>query len=305
MTIPRGNPLKSPLRTLFVICVLLLTPMNVFAESGQKQLLIGLIPEMNVFKQMERFKPLAEYLSKKTGVKVNITILSRYGNIIERFQTEKMDGAFFGSFTGALAIQKLGVTPIARPINLDGSSTYHGYLFVRKDSGIKNVKDMRGKKMAFVEKATTAGYVFPIAYFKEHGVPDINTFFSEYYFTGSHDAAIFAVLDKKADIGAAKHSIYDRVRLADPRVDKELVILAESAKVPSNGLCVRKGLDRGLKEKLKKTLLNLDKDPEGKVVLQKFGAIKFTETTVADYKPVFDLASKAGIDIRTYDYKNE
>ncbi|RPI33256.1 MAG: phosphate/phosphite/phosphonate ABC transporter substrate-binding protein, partial [Nitrospiraceae bacterium] len=175
--------MKSLRRTLFVVCVLLLTPLTVFAESGQKQLLIGLIPEMNVFTQMERFKPLAEYLSRKTGVNVNITILSRYGNIIERFQSEKMDGAFFGSFTAALAIQKLGVDPIARPVNLDGSSTYHGYICVRKDSGIKNVKNMRGKKMAFVEKATTAGYVFPIAYLKKNGVTNIDTFFSEYYFT--------------------------------------------------------------------------------------------------------------------------
>jgi phosphonate transport system substrate-binding protein len=305
MTVYWENPMKSLLRTLFAVCVSLLIPLTVSAESGQKQILIGLIPEMNVFTQMERFKPLAEYLSQKTGVKVTITILSRYGNIIERFQSEKMDGAFFGSFTGALAIQKLGVDPIARPVNLDGSSTYHGYLFVRKDSGIKKVADMKGKKMAFVEKATTAGYIFPIAYFKKNGVTNIDTFFSEYYFTGSHDAAIYAVLDKKADIGAAKHSVYDRVRLADPRVEKDLVILAESAKVPSNALCVRKGLDKQLKEKLKKTLLAINKDPEGRVVLQKFGAIKFIETTVADYAPVFDLIKKAGIDIRTYDYKND
>lgn len=297
--------MKKMLGTIFAVLLVLLLPLAASAEAGQKEILIGLIPEMNVFKQMERFKPLAEYLTKKTGVKVNITILSRYGNIIERFQTEKMDGAFFGSFTGALAIQKLEVDPIARPINLDGSSTYHGYLFARKNSGIKNVKDMKGKKMAFVEKATTAGYIFPIAYLKENGVTNIKTFFSEYYFTGSHDAAIYAVLDKKADIGAAKHSIYDRVRLSDPRVDKDLVILAESAKVPSNGLCVRKGLDKNLKKKLQDTLLNLDKDPEGKVVLEKFGARKFIETTVADYHPVFDLANKAGIDIKIYNYKNE
>ncbi|MFZ6017256.1 MAG: PhnD/SsuA/transferrin family substrate-binding protein [Nitrospirota bacterium] len=50
-----------------------------------------------------------------------------------------------------------------------------------------------------------------------------------YYFTGSYDAAIYAVLDKKADVGAAKHSVYDRVRRNDPRVDKELLILAESS----------------------------------------------------------------------------
>lgn len=297
--------MRKYLARLIAVVSILLIPVMSFAASGQKEILIGLIPEMNVFKQQERFKPLAEYLSQKTGVKVNVTILSRYGNIIERFVSEKMDGAFFGSFTGALAIEKLGVEPICRPVNLDGSSTYHGYLFVRKDSGIKNVKDMKGKKMAFVDKATTAGYIFPVAYLKENGVPDIKKFFSEFYFTGSHDAAIYAVLDKKADIGAAKHSIYNRVRTSDPRVDKDLVILAESAKVPSNGLCVRKGLDKDIKKKLKEALLNIDKDPEGKKALAKFGALKFIETTVDDYHPVLHLTANAGIDLKKYNYRNE
>ena len=275
------------------------------AETLQKEILIGLIPEMNVFKQQERFKPLAEYLSEKTGAKVNLTILTRYGNIIDRFTSEKMDGAVFGSFTGALAIEKLGVDPIARPVNLDGSSTYHGYIFVRKDSGIKSVSDMKGKKMAFVERATTAGYIFPIAYLRQNGVQDYKTFFKESYFSGSHDAAINAVLERKADVGAAKHSIYDRVRKTDPRVDKDLVILAESAKVPSNGLCVRKGLNKTLKENLKNALLNLDKDPEGRKILEKFGALKFINTTKDDYAVVSKLAKDAGIDVRTYNYRNE
>jgi len=59
---------------------------------------------MNIFKQKQRFKLLGDYLSKKTGIPVEFTILSRYGNIIESFTSEKMDGAFFGAFTGALAI---------------------------------------------------------------------------------------------------------------------------------------------------------------------------------------------------------
>ena len=267
-------------------------------------IVIGLIPEMNVFKQMERFKYLADYLSEKVGVKIKLTVLSRYGNILEKFEEKSMDGAFLGSFTGALAISKLGLEPIARPVNLDGSATYSGYIFVRKDSGIKGIKEMKGKKMAFVDKATTAGYIFPVAYLKSQGIKDINSFFREYYFTGSHDAAVLAVLNREADVGAAKHSMYNRVRTEEPRIDKELVILAESPKVPSNGLCLRKGFDPVLKKKLKETLLNMHKDREGRDALAKFGALKFIETRSSDYEPVFRMASEAGIDMKKYHYLN-
>ncbi len=275
------------------------------ALSYGAELTIGLIPEQNVFKQVARYQPLGDYIGKKTGIKVKFTILSRYGNIIKRFVSDKMDGAFFGSFTGAMAIQKLGVEPLARPVNLDGSSTYWGYIFARKDSGIKTAADMKGKRIAFVEKATTAGYIYPMAFFKEHGIKDINTYFKEYYFAGSHDAAIYAVLDRKFDVGCAKHSMFDRVARSNPRVIKELAILAKSPQVPSNGLAVRKDLSPALKKQLKEILLSMDKDPEGIETLKHFEAIRFIPTTKEDYNPVFDIARKAGIDLKTYDYMNQ
>lgn len=278
----------------------------VFSDyAGAAELTIGLIPEQNVFKQKERYKPLGEYIEKKTGIKINFTILSRYGNIIERFTAERMDGAFFGSFTGALAIQKLGVEPIARPVNLDGTSTYRGYIFVRKDSKIGAIGQMKGKRIAFVEKATTAGYVYPMAFFKEHGINNIGTYFREHYFAGSHDAAIDAVLEGKADVGCAKHSMFDRVSRKNPRVARDLVVLAESPDVPSNGLCVKNNLDASVKAQLKKVLIGMDKDRQGKEVLKKFEAIKFIPTAKEDYGPVFDIARKAGIDIKSYKYRNE
>ena len=70
---------------------------------------IGLIPEQNIFRQKNRYEPLADYLSKKLEAKVVLKVLSRYGNIIENFVSNDLDGAFFGSFTGALAHRKLGV----------------------------------------------------------------------------------------------------------------------------------------------------------------------------------------------------
>lgn len=269
------------------------------------RVVIGLIPELNLFKQKARFTLLGEYLSRKIGVPVKFTILSRYGNILDRFEAEGLDGAFFGSFTGALAIERLGVVPLARPVNLDGTSTYHGHLFVRRDGGIRGVAEMRGRRMVFVDRATTAGYVFPLAWLRERGIPSPAGFFGEAWFSGSHDAAITAVLDGKADVGAAKHSVLDRVRREDPRVDRELAILASSPTVPSNGLCVRGELEADLREALRRALLDLDGDPEGARVLAQFGALRFIETTAADYAPVLELARKAGIDMKRYRYRNE
>ncbi|NJD57290.1 MAG: phosphate/phosphite/phosphonate ABC transporter substrate-binding protein [Nitrospirae bacterium] len=294
------------LLTIFFLSVFgILSLQPEYAHATEKKFLIGLIPEMNIFKQKQRFTSLGEYLSKRTGLDIKFTILSRYGNIIESFENEKMDAAFFGSFTGAAAVYKLGVVPIARPVNPDGASTYKGYLFVRKDSNITDIKGMKGKKMAFVEKATTAGYVFPLAYLRENGISSPNGFFREYYFAGSHDAAIDAVLNRKADVGAAKNTIYERMRKENPRLDKELVILAESQAVPSNGLCVRKNLEDSVKKKLKDTLLAMHNDPEGQAVLKQFGALKFIETSAKDYEPVHELAQKAGIDLKKYKWRNE
>jgi phosphonate transport system substrate-binding protein len=273
--------------------------------SYASELTIGLIPEQNVFKQMKRYKPLGEYIEKKSGIAINFTILSRYGNIIESFERKNLDGAFWGSFTGAMAIKKLGIQPIARPVNLDRTSSYRGYIFVHKDSVIDSVEGMRHSVIAFVDKATTAGYVFPMAFFKERGVKRINTYFKEHYFTGSHDAAIYAVLNKEAEVGCAKNTIFDMLARQDSRMNDDLVILAKSPDVPSNALCLRKEIPPEIKARIKQVLLEMDIDPEGKVVLKKFGVIKFIETTEEDYSPVFDLTSQAGIDLKNYRYEND
>jgi phosphonate transport system substrate-binding protein len=271
---------------------------------GQQELLIGLIPEQNVFRQRERYQILKKYLFDRLGITVNFTSLSRYGNLIEHFTAEKMDGAFFGSFTFALAHHQLGVEPLARPVNFDGTSTYHGYVFVRKDSGIRTAADMKGKRFAFVERATLAGYVFPLAYFKRNGISNPHAYLGESFFAGSHDAAILAVLNKEADIGAAKNTIYDQMSAENSRIERELVILAASGVVPQNCLAVRSDLDPELKDALRQALLDMDKNDEGKEALRRFGARGFIETRDDDYEYLYKLSAQVGINLKTYRHTN-
>lgn len=281
-------------------------------ESGRKnesmltgELKIGLIPEQNILVQKKRYKPLGDYIEKKTGLKINFIILPRYGNIIDNFSNLKLDGAFWGSFTGAIAIKRLSIEHLVRPVNPDGTSTYKGYIFVRKDSNIKSISDMRNKTIAFVDRATTAGYMYPIAYFKDNGIENFKSFFKEYYFTGSHDAVIHAILKGEADIGCVKNTIYDMLARKESRIKGELLVLAESSDVPSNGLGLRKDIDVMIKNRLKNLLLQMDREPDGIQVLKEFRDIKFIENNENDYKPVFEMAAKADIDLANYEYVNK
>lgn len=265
-------------------------------------ILIGLSPEQTLFTQLQRYEPLAGYLSGKLGTRIELTVLPRYGSVINGFVTQGLDGAFFGSFTYVLAHVRLNLEVLARPEKADGTSTYHGIIFVRKDSGIRGIKDMRGKRFAFVDKATTAGYLLPLYYFKNNGIKDYMFFLKEAYFTGTHEDAVYDVLNGKADIGAAKSTVFERLAAADEGVRDELVVLATSPEVPENALAVRETLESSVKEKLKAVLLAMHEDPEGRAILEKFGAARFIETTDGDYEPVFRYARKVGINLATYNY---
>ena len=303
----RKRPIAS---ILCVLCLPLLAacspkePPPPVKKPATEKLLIGLIPEQNLFKQMERYEPLGEYLSRKTGAKISFKVLSRYGNIVDSFKSSGMDGAFFGSFTYTLAHAKAGVEVLARPVALDNTSTYYGMIFVRKDSGIRTARDMKGKRFAFVDRATTAGYLLPLDYFHEHGISDYRHYLKEVYFTGTHEDAIHDVLDRKADIGAAKNTVFQRLAVEDPRILKELVVLDRSPDVPENALALRKDIDPSMRNVLKESLLTMHQDPDGKKVLERFGALKFIETTNKDYAVVLKYAEEIHLDLGTYEYMN-
>ncbi|MEW6116000.1 MAG: phosphate/phosphite/phosphonate ABC transporter substrate-binding protein [Nitrospirota bacterium] len=276
------------------------------AGAGKEYTLsIGLIPEQNIFKQMERYEPLATYIGKKAGIKVRLVTLPHYGNSIDHLASGRIDAAFLGSFVYALARAKLGVEVLARPEYVNGVSSYHGLLLVRKDSHIKSAKDMAGKRFAFVDRATTASYLLALTYFKKHGIADYRTYLREFYYAGTHEDVIYDVLNKKADIGAAKNTVYERLARADSRIANELMVVGKSASVPENGLTVRKGLDKSVKDKLKEVLLTMHYDPQGREVLKKFGAQRFIETTDADYRPVYKYARELGLNLQKCPYHNQ
>ncbi len=271
-------------------------------SAGAQELHLALVPEKNVFEQKRRYRYITEYLSKNLNTAIKIDIMSSYGKISDAFTEGSADMGFFGSFSYVLTNAKAHVEPVARPVWPDGSSTYSGYIFVRKDSAIQSVKDMRNKCLVLVDKATTAGYVFQLAYFKNHGITNLDGFFSDIYYAGSHDASAWAVYIGEADVGGGKNHIFNALAKEYPDFKHKMAVLAESPQVPSNGLAVRKDLDPTLKLHLRDLLLNLDATKEGRQVLKQFGARKFIATKDEDYDSLYKMVKDLNIDLKSYPY---
>jgi len=299
----RGNAMSyrgvfSLLMVVLLSVSLLLQDMAVPQRVAAKQprtLLIGIEPEHNIFDQVQQYKRLTEYLSERLGVEVRLTIMSRYGEVVKRFRSMHLDGAILSSYTAYLAISELGLKPIATIVDQDGKSESRGYIFVRKDSGIESVADMKGKRVVYVDPATTEGYLFAKKYFYQNGIDDPDSFFSLQYFSGSHASAFYAVLDGRADIGVAKASVYDQLVKRDGSIRQELHILAESPPVPGVTLCLKDDLDPRLLGELQKAILDMDQNVQGHKVLKQMGASRFTRASPEDFAVVSQLEEEAKV----------
>lgn len=269
--------------------------------ASTRTLNIGLPPEQNIFRQMERYRPLARHLSKQLGVTIQLKPLARYGDLVRGFELRELHGAFFGSFAFALAQRRLGVHVLARPEGLDGRSTYFGVVLVRADSGLHDIRALRGKRFAFVDRATTAGYLLPLDLFRNAGIRDYRSFLGDTYFAGTHEDAIRDVLGGTADAGAAKSTVLERMFREDPRRVAALRILGRSPDVPETALALADEVEPGLRDAVRTALLGMSEDPAGAEVLAAFGARRFVPTSVEEYEPVFRFADEVGIDLATFD----
>ncbi len=263
---------------------------------------IALLPERNVFEQKKRYQPVQEYLSAAIGRPVAFKLLDNYQVIFSEILERRVEGAFFGSMNGAIAQIQGGVEFLARPVDLSGVSTYSGVIFAKHDSGIgKDPKTWKGKRIALVNKVTTAGYLYPLSLLRASGYRgDPAAYFKQVTFTGSHDAAILAVFNGESDFGACKNTVYEEYTRLHPEIQRNLTVLANSAQVPSNGLGVRPDLDAELKRQLREALVTMNTRPDGQRALRQFQAQRFVETGATDYQPVLAMAREAGIDLAAW-----
>ena len=287
---------------------------------------VGVLPEQGLLAQQRRYEPLMDYLGQelRLPLKPKLELLPSYAAAVEAFRSGRIDAAFLGSLDFALARAQVGVEPLVRP-EKNGVSSYRGVIVARKDSGIADWRDLKGRSFGFVDKSTTAGYIFPLLYFRQHGITHPEDYLGSTVYTGSHDLVFTKVYKGELDAGAAKDLILTELAKSSPKIAEELRVLDSSPPVPNNvfvlaskrefpcfdchsssppaSLSSNPNVPRGpdaLKSTLTRAFLSLPESANGRRVLEALGADRFIETTLDDLQVVNQLLQDAGFDPGSY-----
>ena len=259
-----------------------------FAQAQQgDELKFGFTPVLSPAEMRANFEPLMTYLSDAIGRKVVLYIAKDYGDLRTQMESGQVDIGSFSPFAYVDAQRGGKIRIIAQSI-LDHAATYRGLIIARKDSGIRSIADLEGKRFAFVDPKSASGYVYPRAMLIEKGV-NPEHYFKETIFAGGHDKVITDVLDGRVDAGA----IYDGalgVAKGQGIATDGLVTLSSTDPIPHDAIAVRVGMDVALARKIQVALVDLDKSEAGRRVIAQ-STKKLTGHVVAE-DSLFDVVRR-------------
>ncbi|SKC88472.1 phosphate/phosphite/phosphonate ABC transporter substrate-binding protein [Ohtaekwangia koreensis] len=231
---------------------------------------------------------IKDFLEKETGLSIKMVIPSSYDEMVDYFGADGSCFAIMSSQSYILANKKHGAVVKLRTVRF-GHSVYYGQILTRASSGIKTIKDLQGKSIAYTDELSTSGYLYPKKMLEKNNVKP-----SKEIFAKKHDEVVKLVYEGKVDAGAAFYSppatdgtLRDaRVRIKDkyPDVEQKVITLVKTDAIPNDPIVFSKNFDPEAARKLYVALVKLASEAKGKqTLLELYGTEGFVKASDADY----------------------
>jgi phosphonate transport system substrate-binding protein len=238
----------------------------------------------------------ARVLTKLSGIPVRVTVASDYAAVIEALRNHTADLAFVHPVGYVLASREAKATIVVRNL-WHGKSSFTSRIYVRKESGLKTLEDLRGKTIAFIDPASSSGYTYPMVLLIQRGLVkdrDPKTFFREVLFAGAHDAGMRALLNGHVDALAS----FDMAReqyLTDPVERERIIYIAETPEIPEAGIAARAGLEPATFAKVREALLQIRAPAYAALLRRLYEIDGFAPAEDRDYDPVRAAVELLGV----------
>ena len=163
---------------------------------------IGLLGGENDADRLARYGGYRKLLEDTFQLPVKMVMAADYAGVIQAFAAKQVEIAYMSPAAYAAAwLESNGdVEPLVTAQEQDGSTSYHSVMYVRADSGIASLEQMKGHSLAWADPNSASGYLIPRAEFRTQGI-DPETYFSRTGFAGGHEQAVVAVLNHQYDAG--------------------------------------------------------------------------------------------------------
>ncbi|MDZ8085457.1 MAG: phosphate/phosphite/phosphonate ABC transporter substrate-binding protein [Nostoc sp. DedQUE12b] len=291
---------------------------SVSSKQNLPTLKIGMLLTQSRIEQERMIKPLKEYLEQSLGERVDtespskiiggqgrhkkleidkvqdaiassvdFQIAKDYEQIIDWLLQDKLDMAYLGPMSYLEAIDRgAKIEPLVAPIDKHtGQPWYRACIIIKKDSLIKTLKDLKGKRIAFVDKLSTSGYLMPLATFKKLGIDDRQNF-AQVLYAGSHSNSMAALENGIVDAAATNIPSYLKRQKSGKLTPQNSRILWESAPIPNFPIVVSKKLPPELVQRLKQAFIS---SPEGLEDIIGTESAGYTLVSPSDYAPIEQL----------------
>ena len=266
------------------------------AFAADPQLTIAFTPSRDPTALQEAATAFARVVTRLSGVPMRAQVASDYAGVIEALRSRRVDLAFVHPVGYVLANREAGCLILVRDV-WQGRTAYTARFYVRRGTGIDKLEDLRGKTIAFVDPASSSGYIYPMVLLIKRGLVrdrDPKTFFKEALFAGTHEAALRSLLTSRVD-AVASFDKAPELHLKDPALVAQLATVGETPEIPEAGICARPGLPPDAVAKVKRALLQIKGPEHADLLKQVYDIDGFVEASDADYEPVRDARSLMGL----------
>jgi phosphonate transport system substrate-binding protein len=237
-----------------VAAVVFITALSGSVNRAQAEVRLGILPRLSAVELYDMFNPLALYLSKETGEKVCLVIPRDFDAFKAAARAGQIDLGFANPLIYVQLKKELLLDPLALASEPKAGSRFRGVIIARKGSTIHSIRDLKGKRLMFVEKSSAAGYLFQLMTLSSAGL-DVKKDFITLPFAKKHDVVVKAVFNGAADAGGLREDDLEKQKgVLDV---SQLRIVAYTDYYPNWPLFAAPTLRKGLSEKLRQALLKL------------------------------------------------
>jgi phosphonate transport system substrate-binding protein len=264
--------------------------------SEENPVVMAFVPSTEAEKVIDSAGELTSLLTEKTGIHFKPQLSTSYVGIVEAMAVGKVHVAWLPPLAYVYAHDRNGDEAILKVVR-DGKATYRGQIVVMADSGIEEMTELKGKRLAFTDQTSASGHYYPAVLLKEAGIsPDDDL---ELIYAGGHDAAVLALVKGSVDAACCYDDARGKLKdMGFPDIEETTRILAYTPDIPADNVAVIDGLDAELIEKIKTGLLDLASSETGKQVLFDLYEVEgLVSASDADYTPVRQMVAAMDMDI--------